>query len=85
MAIELAYINTKHPDFQREATMVSTLMHTHIEDSATQRMTAKHQKRHTITYPLTSNNGDSPVKEVSHKTISLYTLSVGPFLVFISV
>ena len=26
MAIELAYINTKHPDFQREAAMVGSLM-----------------------------------------------------------
>ena len=26
MAIELSYINTKHPDFQREAAMVGSLM-----------------------------------------------------------
>ena len=31
VSIELAYINTKHPDFQREASLVSSLM---LEDHA---------------------------------------------------
>ena len=32
VAIELSYINTKHPDFQREAAIVGTLMATSLED-----------------------------------------------------
>ena len=76
LAIELAYINTKHPDFHREASLVSTLMHANNEDyNAAQKIPAKQyaQKKHAISYPLPPNvtNGDSPVREVT-STLSFF-------------
>lgn len=69
MAIELAYINTKHPDFHREASLVSTLMHSHIEDSHTQKGQSKQMnKKQAInypSYPASITNGESPTKEVN--------------------
>jgi len=66
VAIELAYINTKHPDFHREASLVSTLMHTHMEDTGSHRMSKQVHKKPAVTYPSYSSsiNGDSPTKEV---------------------
>nr|CAG4649124.1 EOG090X01UE [Scapholeberis mucronata] len=61
VAIELAYINTKHPDFNRESSLVSTLMHTHMDSS--QRSNVKQvQKKHS--YQATITNGESPSKEI---------------------
>ena len=69
LAIELAYINTKHPDFHREASLVSTLMHSNSDDyHAAQKIPPKHaQKKHAISYPFPPNvaNGDSPIREVT--------------------
>nr|CAG4634637.1 EOG090X01UE [Alona affinis] len=81
VCIELAYINTKHPDFHREASLVSTLMHTHMEDSTmstSQKVTKQihHKKQAAVTYPsyAPSMNGDSPVRESQvrvQKTVSI--------------
>ena len=70
LAIELAYINTKHPDFHQEASMVSTRMHSFNSDdyNTAQRIPAKPaQKKHAISYPFPPSvtNGDSPVREVT--------------------
>jgi dynamin 1-like protein len=65
--IELAYINTKHPDFHREASLVSTLMHTHIEEAATQKPKPSVQgstKKLPLPYPPAIPNGESPSREV---------------------
>lgn len=43
MAIELAYINTKHPDFHRDAELVSLMMKSAEEDEfSRQRMLRKY-------------------------------------------
>lgn len=66
VAIELAYINTKHPDFHREASLVSTLMHTHMDDTSSQKLSSSKQvhKKHAISYPTAITNGESPSREV---------------------
>lgn len=65
VAIELAYINTKHPDFHREASLVSTLMHTHVEEAPAHKLQLSKQstKKQTVPYPPGIVNGDSPSKE----------------------
>lgn len=82
LAIELAYINTKHPDFHREASLVSTLMHSNSDDyNAAQKIPPKHaQKKHAISYPFPPNvaNGDSPIREVGRvqKTAAMAEMSL---------
>ena len=75
VAIELAYINTKHPDFHREASLVSTLMHAHIEDSNTHKVQTKQlSKKQAISYSSLPSvtNGESPTKEVSYCLAKVY-------------
>lgn len=44
VAIELAYINTKHPDFHKEAALVPSLLKTdHIQESLMHRRGASHR------------------------------------------
>ena len=69
VCIELAYINTKHPDFQREASLVSSLMHAHIEESVTQKFATKQtNKKLAISHQNQSStnigNGEFLAKEV---------------------
>nr|CAG4636807.1 EOG090X01UE [Ceriodaphnia reticulata] len=64
VAIELAYINTKHPDFHREASLVSTLMHTHMEEAASQRIPPKQAHKKNPVYPAAITNGESPSREI---------------------
>lgn len=70
MAIELAYINTKHPDFHREASLVSTLMHTHMEETSMNKVTKQVHKKQALSYPsqTVAVNGDSPSREVGNTT-----------------
>nr|CAG4641490.1 EOG090X01UE [Eurycercus lamellatus] len=71
VAIELAYINTKHPDFHKEASLVSTLMHAHIEEASSQKITKPIHKKHAIALSTSSVNGESPNREIRvQKTIS---------------
>nr|CAG4640660.1 EOG090X01UE [Eulimnadia texana] len=65
VAIELAYINTKHPDFHKEAALVTTLMHAHIDEANTKLALNKVNKRNTIAVsnPPQFLNGDSSVKD----------------------
>nr|CAG4649969.1 EOG090X01UE [Sida crystallina] len=64
VSIELAYINTKHPDFQREASLVSSLMHSHIDENSSQKLAIKPSKKYTVTYPNPPNlNGELAVRE----------------------
>nr|CAG4643040.1 EOG090X01UE [Ilyocryptus agilis] len=63
VAIELAYINTKHPDFHKEASLVSTLMHSHIEESNGQKKQVHKKQAITYTSYQPAINGDSPAKE----------------------
>jgi hypothetical protein len=69
VSIELAYINTKHPDFQREASIVSSMMHAHIDDNSAQKLTVKQaSKKYSLGYASSSNhlNGEMMVKEVCY-------------------
>jgi dynamin 1-like protein len=48
VAIELAYINTKHPDFHKDAALVSSLLKSVEEDERLQRPANKrHNPSHT--------------------------------------
>lgn len=50
MAIELAYINTKHPDFHRDAELVSLMMKSAEEDEfSRQRMLRKYNVNNSAT------------------------------------
>nr|CAG4650769.1 EOG090X01UE [Simocephalus serrulatus] len=72
VAIELAYINTKHPDFHREASLVSTLMHTHMEETSSQKLSSKQVHKKQISYPSAIANGESPSREIRvQKTVSV--------------
>nr|CAG4647697.1 EOG090X01UE [Moina brachiata] len=63
VAIELAYINTKHPDFHRETSFVSSLTNVHMDEPA--HKSHKHNKKNAIVHPSTIIfNGESPHKEV---------------------
>ncbi|EFX86061.1 hypothetical protein DAPPUDRAFT_309039 [Daphnia pulex] len=68
VAIELAYINTKHPDFHREASLVSTLMHSHIEEPVSQKVQPSRQvssKKQPVLFPPAIPNGEaSPSREI---------------------
>lgn len=47
VAIELAYINTKHPDFHKDAALVSSLLKSVEEDERLQRpINKKHNPSH---------------------------------------
>lgn len=75
MAIELAYINTKHPDFHRETSYVSSLTHVHMDEPA--HKSQKHNKKNAIVHP--SNiifNGESPYKEVISILIDFLLLNL---------
>nr|CAG4646844.1 EOG090X01UE [Megafenestra aurita] len=80
VAIELAYINTKHPDFHREASLVSTLMHTHMDDTSSQKLSSSKQvhKKHAISYPTAITNGESPSREIRvQKTVAVIESNAG--------
>lgn len=73
MAIELAYINTKHPDFHKEAALVSSLLKNAEEDEYTRLGIMAPQnrpnKRHTvaITYP----NANIP-NDIEDRKVHIY-------------
>ena len=64
VAIELAYINTKHPDFHRETSLVATLTNAHIDESG--HKSQKHSnKKNAVVHPSSIvMNGESPHKDV---------------------
>jgi hypothetical protein len=60
VAIELAYINTKHPDFHKDAALVSSLVkNAELNQS-------KPIKKHPSTYSNSTNNAIIPVENVSN-------------------
>ncbi|XP_069693927.1 dynamin-1-like protein [Periplaneta americana] len=63
VAIELAYINTKHPDFHKEAALVSSLLKTIDED---ERVARPASRRHNPPIPL---NQSSPVTGDNEKDV----------------
>ncbi|XP_055385954.1 dynamin-1-like protein [Condylostylus longicornis] len=62
VAIELAYINTKHPDFHKEATLVPSLLKTDIIESWSQsntRRNASNQQQRTAPVTTAGNQGET--------------------------
>lgn len=58
--VELAYINTKHPDFHKDATLVSSMMHAHIDDTSSQKLAVKQVvKKHSFPTPTSQVNGET--------------------------
>ena len=64
VAIELAYINTKHPDFQREAAMVGSLMAPDsLKHSSRSERPAKNRPVQLATNALPAITNGEPEKE----------------------
>lgn len=68
VAIELAYINTKHPDFHKEAALVSSLLKSHSDDAVRPSQTRSNKRP--ISYPSAMANGIEEVNSAS----SLYSI-----------
>ncbi|XP_023245221.1 dynamin-1-like protein isoform X3 [Copidosoma floridanum] len=65
VAIELAYINTKHPDFHKDAALVSSFIKNAEVNAANQ---AKHQSRRHISASNSTSNSVIPIENVSIKS-----------------
>jgi dynamin 1-like protein len=59
VAIELAYINTKHPDFHKDAALVSSLLKSVEEDERPLRPANKRHLPLNVTQPSSSLVGDA--------------------------
>ena len=60
VAIELSYVNTKHPDFQRETAMVGSLMATDCLRSSTPPSTASNRSQPIKNRPLMQQQQQQP-------------------------
>ena len=59
VAIELAYINTKHPDFHKDAALVSSLLKSVEEDERFLRPANKRQNPAHVNQPMPTVVGES--------------------------
>jgi dynamin 1-like protein len=59
VAIELAYINTKHPDFHKDAALVSSLLKSVEEDERFLRPANKRQNPAHVNQPMPTVAGES--------------------------
>uniref|UniRef100_A0A1B6GU88 dynamin GTPase n=2 Tax=Cuerna arida TaxID=1464854 RepID=A0A1B6GU88_9HEMI len=71
VAIELAYINTKHPDFHKDAALVSSLLKSVEEDDIIKQ--TRVSKRHTINLAHPSNIALANEAEQNHVQHGRYT------------
>lgn len=73
VAVELAYINTKHPDFHKEAALVPSLLKTeHIQDALMHRRANSHRN---ITPHAANNqiqNDENHVKPIEVREVSMH-------------
>lgn len=76
VAIELAYINTKHPDFHKEAALVPSLLKAdHIQEPWSRGETNSHHHRRANRNPSPHvTNHQNNIDELSNKTNEVYEL-----------
>lgn len=72
VAIELAYINTKHPDFHKDAALVSSLLKSVEEDERFLRPANKRQNPSHVNQPMPSVAGESEKDMPKNHTIIRY-------------
>lgn len=67
VAIELAYINTKHPDFHKDAALVSSLLKS-VEEEDMFKQQTRISKRHTVNL-APSNITTAVMNDTDHQVI----------------
>lgn len=74
VAIELAYINTKHPDFHKEAALVPSLLKTdHIQDALMHRRGASHRNPSPHVTNTQNHNDENHVKSAEVRECTSHT------------